>query len=562
MDVSTHKLLESATIRTLHGQNFSRSSTEATHVLTDLLSRYLTVLSQSCKKYAEQAGRLNLTVRDAGCALEEMGTSIEELRDYCGSEGKELGRYGVQTRNRLEDLKEYKAVLSEGLRQEYDAIPLVYAPVPEGLSLSEGESEELDEESAESGDEQVTPEAQVNPVLNEDETEATQKDESLSAPSGPRRPSSPPLPLSPVSNPASPPARKRQRMMDWDPPEYVPDFLPPFPGELHPPSREPSPRPAAESATAGAEPLPTPLTQPLTSASSSDYLTPVPYSESSLSSVPEWHLPKPPSSPGLETSHSRPFVLPTPQIQPTLLAAYHHILTHPPPPTTGGGNPSKHKVALALIAENQRRPRWDPPDTLYASVQPCPPRVAAIMPTYPVPINAPPTPTEGKGDKTPDPNKEKKSGLPSAPPKPVAPTERIAPMISQQSSRIPELARQILPSSVYTRTTRLTHPPVLMKGTQKLTYGPGMNAPWNSMAAPTPAGGKAKDKDKDKEPEEKDEAPKVLPDARFYATWDYEPKVFWDPIRGIPKRARQGSIQVGGSNAHGGSRGTKRAHGD
>ncbi|TFK48312.1 hypothetical protein OE88DRAFT_1737994 [Heliocybe sulcata] len=553
MDVNTHKLLESATIRTLHAQNFSRSSTEAAHVLTDLLSRYLTTLSQSCKKYAEQAGRLNLSARDASCALEEMGVSVEELKEYCGTEGKELGRYALQTRNRLEDLKEYKgqsdrdsslcaifyvgriAMLLDGLRQQQDPIPLVYAPVPEGLLWSE---EELDEGPSDGEEEAEEQEAGDDEV--EDRTdEATQKDGSRPGPSNERRATSPPLPPSPVSNPSSPPPRKRQRTANWNPPDHIPAFLPPLPGDFQVTSQTPSPKPTAQSTTSRPELLSAPLTQPLAPVSSSDYLTSVPYPESSLSSVPEWHLPEPISTADLQASQSKPFDLQTPQTQPSLLAAYHHILTHPPPPANGSGNPGRHKVAMGLLTENQVHPRWDPPDTLFGSIQPCPPRMSAMTPSYALPKAATPGVGDGKGDKTPDPSKDKKT-LPSAPPKTVAPSERIAPMISQRGSRITELAKNILPSSVYTRTVRLSHPPVLMRGNQKLTYGPALDAPWNS----TRAGGKGKD------PDAQDDTPKVLPDARFHATWDYEPKPFWQEMGGA-KRGRTGSINLSAGASNG-----------
>ena len=61
MDTASKKILESATVTTLHAQHFSRSSAQAHQLLTDLLSRYLVVLSSTCKKYAEHAGRLKVT---------------------------------------------------------------------------------------------------------------------------------------------------------------------------------------------------------------------------------------------------------------------------------------------------------------------------------------------------------------------------------------------------------------------------------------------------------------------------------------------------------------------
>lgn len=108
MELAATKLLESATHRTLHAQAFSRSSTQASLVLTDLLSRYLALLVSTCAKYATHAGRTNVTVHDALGALGDMGVGIEELGEYVGAEGKELGRYALWSVRRVEDLGELK----------------------------------------------------------------------------------------------------------------------------------------------------------------------------------------------------------------------------------------------------------------------------------------------------------------------------------------------------------------------------------------------------------------------------------------------------------------------
>jgi histone H3/H4 len=101
-------LIESSTYRTLHAHNFSRSSSQAAFVLSDLLARYLFLLTSSCAKYAQHSGRTSLTVQDALSALEEMGVDMEELSHYCRTEGRELGRYTVQTMRRMEDLKDIR----------------------------------------------------------------------------------------------------------------------------------------------------------------------------------------------------------------------------------------------------------------------------------------------------------------------------------------------------------------------------------------------------------------------------------------------------------------------
>ena len=112
MDSGAHKLLESATQRTLHAHAFSRSSTQASLVLTDLLSRYLALLVSTSTKYAQHAGRTRLSVRDIIGALDELGVGLDELSDYTSSEAKELNRYALYSARRVEDLMEFKCMSS------------------------------------------------------------------------------------------------------------------------------------------------------------------------------------------------------------------------------------------------------------------------------------------------------------------------------------------------------------------------------------------------------------------------------------------------------------------
>jgi histone H3/H4 len=108
MDAGAHKLLETIILKTLHAHSFTRSSTQASLALTDLLSQYLVLLATTCSQYAQHAGRLNITVRDAMSALDELGVSMDELHEYCGTEGDELERYSGHCAKRQEDLSEFK----------------------------------------------------------------------------------------------------------------------------------------------------------------------------------------------------------------------------------------------------------------------------------------------------------------------------------------------------------------------------------------------------------------------------------------------------------------------
>ncbi|KIM41702.1 hypothetical protein M413DRAFT_444944 [Hebeloma cylindrosporum] len=443
------------------------------------------------------------------------------------------------------------AQLADGLRQDHDdAIPLQYARCPSPL-LNGLDSEQ--EQGSEDGEED---ESHLDFLPNGADMDVGSSPLRAGAKRPPSRPSTPPLPLSPISNPSSPP-RKRPRTSNWDPPEHIPDFLPPFPTvsddvpvepvDVAPVPHVPQPSMFGASTIAETQPEKTSATlaQSLTTAAASDFLVQVPYSQSALSSVPEWHLPSAPQSSSSAQPRPPPH-LPIPIPEQTLIKAYHYILTNPPPKELPPLNPSRHKVALALIQQTQSNPRFNPADSLFGTVAPCPPRVATIGPSHPVAIGD----RKGEGN-------DKDTKLPVAASRPVAAIERTAPFISQQTSRIPELAHLVLPPAILTRTSRLTHPPVLHRGTKPLTYGSGIAAPWNANPVasapdaipPTPLTSKPKDtpttngRDTPAKP--------ILPDARLYATWDYETKDFRMPLAPPPRgRGRMGSMQASGSGVN------------
>ncbi|EGN94878.1 hypothetical protein SERLA73DRAFT_114335 [Serpula lacrymans var. lacrymans S7.3] len=483
-------VLESVILKTLHAHSFSRSSLQASSILADILSRFLTILSSTCGKYAEHAGRPTPTVHDALWALDELGMSMDELSAYCSSEGLELGRYVARSAKRSEELQEYNVYLMDGLESSKDrAIPLVYAPLPE-YDLPDEDDEESEDEDM-----------KMAPLLN-----------------GHTHPMPPP------------PSHWNEKY------PHVPSFLPPFPHENSKEVQKP-PSPSVPHPVKVERP-PSPLPQHVSSTAIPDYITQVSYSQSTLASQPEWHLPShPPSGPPIRNSSSQ-----TPSTHPSLIAAYHHILTQPPPHTTSV-NPSKHKISMALLSQTQENSRWTAPDSLYSSVTPCPPRVTPIGPTYAVPLTALQDNRAGK-DEAKEP--EKRFPYPPTPPRPVFTNERSIFLASRHASRIPDLARQVLPGSVYIRTTRLAHPPALQRGTQKLHYGPGVNAPWNAnsgtlVGAGTPTSHPNKDPDASGSQNGKEVSSNVLPDAQLFATWEYDAKHYQEALP-VGRRSRVGTF--------------------
>ncbi|KAI5119342.1 hypothetical protein M0805_004019 [Coniferiporia weirii] len=546
MDNGATGLLESVTHKTLHAQNFSRASSQASHVLTDLLSRYISLLATTCAQYAEHAGRGSVSVHDAVLAFDELGVSVDELTDYAEGEGRELARYAGSTARRAEELALLKDALADGRRQENDdAIALVYAEMPTPGSLTE-----------EDDDEEV--EAHVNG--------------DFAMPNGNGKADvrmvTPTLPPSPISNPSSP-ARKRARLANWSPPSHIPDFLPPYPtsstADVSPPL-SPSPLIKAEAESMLPPPvsaperererLPTPPPQQLSTATSAaDYLTPVPYNMSSLSSVPESHLSDWHNSRNVAPIHGHALQLQKrkhepPAIMPSLVTAYHHILTHPPPshPST---NPARHRVALAMLAQAYKAPRWSAADTLFANGAAPRPRVVAPAPAYPVSLST------GKGKDEPPPV------MPASTSRPVMVPETVVPLSHQPSSRIPDIARAILPLSVFNRATRVNPPPPLVNTTskEKFLYGMGMPAPWNANplgqpAAAVPSKDKGKSKDGagkgdggDEEGHGKgkdaDKDASVLADATLFATWDWDPHDYRLPLLSNKRGRAVGSFNLG-----------------
>ncbi|KAJ7180863.1 hypothetical protein C8R46DRAFT_1070783 [Mycena filopes] len=467
MEASSYKLLESATHRSIHAASFSRASTSATALLTDLLARYLSLLASSAARYAQHANRTVVNPADALSALHDLGFDLADLKEYV-AEARELGRYAVYSGRRVEELAEMRRELQVGRGRDKGEVMLQYAPIP--VFDEDEEDEEVDED--------------------EDDEEELE-----------------------------PPA-KRQRMADWD--GHIPPFLPPFPvpEDVQPESpRAESPHPLQPPPQVPS--TSTPLVVPqltATSTSAADYLLQLPYEQSSLAEVSQWHLPGP-RPPALSTPASTGIAGPPPPGPTTnpelaLYKAFHHILRHPQR-TPAPSNPARHRVAMALLKQTQVIPRWDLPDTMYGSVggAGASGRAWPIVPTFAVPVAS-------SSDGTPQ-----RRFPPTQ--RTVAAPDRLAPLLASQSSRLPELAKNTLAPAVYARVTRLTHPPPLTRGNKLLKYGPGVAAPWNAVAVvEEPKKPKAADGD-DETPRDRDrDKEKRIPDARVFATWEYETKDF------------------------------------
>lgn len=93
MEEAVHAHLRQPMLKILHSHGITRASSVSLHVLSSLLDKYLKSTVESCQEYANHAGRVNLNVYDVLESLEEMGTVLDDLRDYleveCGVSRKE-----------------------------------------------------------------------------------------------------------------------------------------------------------------------------------------------------------------------------------------------------------------------------------------------------------------------------------------------------------------------------------------------------------------------------------------------------------------------------------------
>jgi histone H3/H4 len=103
-------ILDSVVIKILHAHSFARTSSQATSVISNLLSRYLVLVASACGQYAELAGRSKLSVHDLIACLGELGTNPDELSEYMSTEGVELSRYASSSAKRLDDLADMRGM--------------------------------------------------------------------------------------------------------------------------------------------------------------------------------------------------------------------------------------------------------------------------------------------------------------------------------------------------------------------------------------------------------------------------------------------------------------------
>jgi histone H3/H4 len=340
--------LKLAIVRMLYSQGFTKSSTHTVAVLTDLLDRYLKLLLGSCADYAHHAGRPSVNAYDTLLAMEDMGTTLDNMRDYCDTEAKDTQKYTTTLPKSAQELAELKGMLNYFI--------FLYATAqsqPDYLQTGL----RIDQPIA------IPLKWQRAPTPDLDDIAGTMdSDASSPMPNTPIQYSLPPISSSPLDTSVD--LLRKPPCIVPDAPE-IPEFMPPFPVLIINPED-----PVAEPPPPEPEPVPEDDSSPSIPA---DYKVPAPYELSKLQARGPWHLPRAPvpSSPNPDL---------TAATTEELFTALSSVKSESTLPT----NPGRHKISMNFLGMTPGR--YNTPDTLFAQARHPVLHPNAVYPTYVVPI--------------------------------------------------------------------------------------------------------------------------------------------------------------------------------
>lgn len=349
MDEAIVGHLKLAIVRMLYSQGFTKSSTHTVAVLTDLLDRYLKLLVASCADYAHHAGRPSVNAYDTLLAMEEIGTTLDDMRDYCDVEVKDTQKYTATLPKSAQELADLKG-MSNYFFFLYSIAHSQSDHLHTGLQIDRPIAIPLQWRRA------PTPDL-------DDITGTVDSDASSPMPITPIQYSLPPISNSPPD--ASVDLLRKPPCIVRDAPE-IPEFMPPFPVLIVNPED-----PVAEPPPPEPEPVPEDDSAPSIPA---DYKVPAPYELSKLQARGPWHLPRAPVplSPNLDLGA----VATTEE----LFTALSSLKSESTLPT----NPGRHKISMNFLGMTPGR--YNTPDTLFAQARHPVLHPNAAYPTYVVPI--------------------------------------------------------------------------------------------------------------------------------------------------------------------------------
>ncbi|ORY93424.1 hypothetical protein BCR43DRAFT_526981 [Syncephalastrum racemosum] len=154
-DQYVFELLRTMALQILQSAGFDSAHTDPTHVLTDIMGKYIEMLAATASAYAQLAGRANPNPFDVMDSLHEVDIDLDTLREWLDEEGKALmPAWTAQS----DPGRTIEGFVGNGRRRYDDALVFEYRDMEENSDNEEEaeEAEEAEEEAAESADTEET----------------------------------------------------------------------------------------------------------------------------------------------------------------------------------------------------------------------------------------------------------------------------------------------------------------------------------------------------------------------------------------------------------------------
>ncbi|KAF9978455.1 hypothetical protein BGZ73_002351 [Actinomortierella ambigua] len=228
-------LLRISCMHVLQSSGYDGVQANPLKVMTDCLDRYLRLLADSVKQYAEHSGRSQVSALDVVDGLADLGIDLEDLKEWTAENGGPVAPNATipSSANGNNAIAHESSSASQG-----PLMPTWKGPDPSHVLkdvLYKGR--ERDREGRDVYEWRALPEGFVMPCTEEEQDDYAYPDndsdeENAYQNTQQQRPSST---ITTSATEASKPTRRKGPQ--WDPhlqPEYIPDHIPPFPGAVFP----------------------------------------------------------------------------------------------------------------------------------------------------------------------------------------------------------------------------------------------------------------------------------------------------------------------------------------
>ncbi|KAI9314189.1 hypothetical protein BX666DRAFT_1971270 [Dichotomocladium elegans] len=138
-------LLRTTALQIIQSAGFDSAHIDPTNILTDIMGQYLQLLASTTSAYAKLAGRATGNAWDVMDGLEEIGVSVDALREWLEEEGKALTPSWSE---QSDPGRTIDGVVRNGRNRHEDVLVYEYTDIPENVLEYNYSDDEEEEEKA------------------------------------------------------------------------------------------------------------------------------------------------------------------------------------------------------------------------------------------------------------------------------------------------------------------------------------------------------------------------------------------------------------------------------